>query len=108
MRKGDLPVFGRTSGYEDSVKHALAEQENSMFMADKLVADTEDKKNELEANIYELRGKIDDVYAEYASEEEKSKLKAKLEQSEVSILLQEPFGNIWISLTATGLALRGG
>ena len=54
-----------------------------MFMEDKLVADTEDKKNELESYIYELRGKIDDQYAEFANDEEKSKLKEKLEQSEV-------------------------
>ena len=56
-----------------------------MYMEDKLVADTEDKKNELEAHIYELRGKIDEQYAEFASEEEKTALKAKLEDVEVSL-----------------------
>ena len=55
-----------------------------MVMEDKLVADTEDKKNELESYIYELRGKIDDQYSEFASDEEKSKLRAKLEEVEVS------------------------
>ena len=40
---------------------------------------TEDKKNELEAFVYELRGKIDDQYADFASAEEKEKVKAKLE-----------------------------
>ena len=57
-----------------------------MYMEDKLVADTEDKKNELEAHIYELRGKIDEQYAEFASEEEKTALRAKLEDVEVSLL----------------------
>jgi heat shock protein 4 len=57
-----------------------------MYMEDKLVTDTEDKKNELEAFIYELRGKLDDVYAEFASPEEKDKIRDKLEKSEVSII----------------------
>ena len=59
-----------------------------MFMEDKLVADTEDKKNELEAFIYELRGAIDDKYSEFASDEEKEKIKDKLEKTEVSLFKQ--------------------
>jgi heat shock protein 4 len=55
-----------------------------MYMEDKLVAETDEKKNELEASIYELRDKIDGVYSEFASEEEKEKLKAKLMDTEVS------------------------
>jgi len=57
-----------------------------MFMEDKLVTDTEDKKNELEAYIYELRGKIEDLYSEFASDEEKEKIRSKLETTEVSSL----------------------
>jgi len=60
----------------------MADKEGLMFMEDKLVLDTEDKKNELESYIYELRGKIDDTYAEFSIEEERSKLKEKLEQAE--------------------------
>lgn len=56
-----------------------------MIMEDKLVADTEEKKNELETYIYEMRNKIDDQYAEFASDAEKTKLKEKLEASEVCI-----------------------
>ncbi len=56
-----------------------------MIMEDKLVADTEDKKNELETYIYDMRNKIDDQYSEFASDDEKAKLKAKLETVEVSI-----------------------
>ncbi|KAL2038019.1 hypothetical protein N7G274_009239 [Stereocaulon virgatum] len=82
VRKGELPLSSGTSSMDQATKDALAEREGSMFMEDKLVADTEDKKNELESYIYELRGKIDDQYAEFASDEEKAKLKEKLEQSE--------------------------
>ena len=83
VRKGELPIASGTASLDQSTKDAAAEKEGSMFMEDKLVADTEDKKNELESYIYELRGKIDDQYAEFASEEEKTKLKEKLEKSEV-------------------------
>ncbi|CAO1600273.1 adenyl-nucleotide exchange factor sse1 [Xanthoria calcicola] len=82
VRKGDLPLSAGTASLDQASKDAAAEKESQMFMEDKLVADTEDKKNELESYIYELRGKIDDQYSEYANEEEKTKLKEKLEQSE--------------------------
>jgi heat shock protein 4 len=82
VRKGDLPIVSGTSSLEDSAKSAAAEQESAMIMEDKLVADTEEKKNELETYIYEMRNKIDDQYSEFANEDEKTKLKAKLEASE--------------------------
>lgn len=82
VRKGELPVSAGTSSLDQASKDKLSEQESSMIMEDKLVADTEDKKNELETYIYEMRNKIDDQYSEFASEDEKTKLKAKLEASE--------------------------
>ncbi|KAH8804818.1 heat shock protein 70 family [Xylogone sp. PMI_703] len=82
VRKGDLPIVSGTSSMDPAAKDSAKELENSMIMEDKLVADTEEKKNELETYIYEMRNKIDDQYAEFASEEEKEKLKAKLEASE--------------------------
>lgn len=86
VRKGELPLSSGTHSLDQATKDAATEKEGSMFMEDKLVADTEDKKNELESYIYELRGKIDERYSEFASDEEKAKLKEKLEQIEVSIL----------------------
>jgi heat shock protein 4 len=84
VRKGDLPVVSATLSLDDAAKTTAAEAENDMIMSDKLVADTEDKKNELETYIYDMRNKIDDTYADFASEDEKTKLKAKLEAAEVS------------------------
>ena len=86
VRKGELPLSSGTASLDQATKDAAAEKENSMFMEDKLVADTEDKKNELETYIYELRAKIDDQYSSFASDDEKAKLKEKLEQSEVRYL----------------------
>lgn len=83
VRKGDLAISSGTSSLDTASKQAAMEQEASMIMEDKLVADTEEKKNELETYIYEMRNKIDDQYAEFASDSEKEMLKAKLETVEV-------------------------
>jgi len=82
VKKGELPLSSGTASLDQASKDTFAEKEGTMFMEDKLVADTEDKKNELETYIYDLRAKIDDQYADFASQEEKTKLKEKLEASE--------------------------
>ncbi|KAL4964491.1 Hsp70 chaperone Hsp88 [Aspergillus stella-maris] len=78
VRKGDLPISIGSAQLEQSLRDSWQERENSMYMEDKLIAETDEKKNELEGTIYEMRDKIDGVYAEFASEEEKDKLRAKL------------------------------
>jgi heat shock protein 4 len=83
VRKGDLPISSATPAIEPSIKESWFERENSMYMEDKLVAETDEKKNELEGTIYELRDKIDGIYAEFASDEEKDKLRSKLTDLEV-------------------------
>ncbi|KAI0828424.1 heat shock protein Hsp88 [Hypoxylon sp. FL0890] len=82
VRKGDLPIVAGTTSLDPNVKHALTEKEAAMLMEDKLVADTEEKKNELETYIYDLRNKLDDQYADFASDEEKEQLRAKLTETE--------------------------
>jgi heat shock protein 4 len=82
VRKGDLQLVSGTASMDNATIQQALELENMMTAEDKLVTDTEDKKNELEAYIYELRGKIDELYAEYASEEEKEKIREKLEKTE--------------------------
>jgi len=82
VRKGDLPIVSGTGSLDESTKTALMEKEATMVMEDKLVADTEEKKNELETYIYDLRAKLDDQYAEFASDDEKSRIKENLEKAE--------------------------
>jgi heat shock protein 4 len=82
VRKGDLGIVSGTPSIEAAAKQDLIHKEAEMSMEDKLVADTEEKKNELETFIYDLRGKLDDQYAELASEAEKERLREKLEASE--------------------------
>jgi heat shock protein 4 len=82
VRKGELPIVSATHSLEIAAKNAVAEREAAMVMEDKLVADTEEKKNELETYIYDLRNKLDDQYADFASDEEKEKIREKLSASE--------------------------
>jgi heat shock protein 4 len=87
VRKGELPISAGTSSLDQATKDSLAEHEASMIMEDKLVADTEEKKNELETYIYEMREKMYDQYAEFASDAEKEKVKEKVDATEVSSLV---------------------
>ena len=105
IRKGDLPIVSGTPSLDQNVKDAWLEQESIMYMEDKLVAETAEKKNELESFIYEMRDKIETTYADFTSEEEKEKLKKKLMDSEVRFLLITLVGR---SLTnqRVGLAVR--
>ncbi|KAK8105464.1 adenyl-nucleotide exchange factor sse1 [Apiospora kogelbergensis] len=82
VRKGDLPIVAGVTSLDEPSLAAAAEKENSMAMEDKLVADTEEKKNELEAYIYEMRNKLDEQYAELANDDEKDKIRAKLTETE--------------------------
>ena len=107
VRKGDLPISSGTSSLDNATKTTLAEKESSMVMEDKLVADTEERKNELETYIYDLRAKLDEQYSDFASDEEKSNIKEKLEAAEVSILASHLIfeSNILIQLCDLGLAI---
>jgi heat shock protein 4 len=90
VRKGDLPLSAGTSSMDEQNKNKATELEAQMIMEDKLVADTEDKKNELESFIYELRGAIEDKYAEFTSEDEKEKIREKCTAIEVCPLCSAP------------------
>jgi heat shock 70kDa protein 4 len=85
VRKGELPIVSAVQSLDTNAKNAAQEKEANMVMEDKLVADTEEKKNELETYLYELRNKLDDQYAELASDDEKSKIRVKLDETEVSL-----------------------
>jgi heat shock protein 4 len=109
VRKGELPISSGTGALEEATKNAWTEKENAMSMEDKLVADSDEKKNELESYIYELRDKIETTYAEFSSEEEKEKLRAKLTDSEVRISFPNKQKKV-LCINADlclGLAVRG-
>nr|GFD59936.1 heat shock protein 91 [Tanacetum cinerariifolium] len=65
----------------DAVNSAT-EKEGTMHSEDKLVLETEDRKNALEEYVYDMRGKLEDRYAIYVQEKEKSDLLAGLSEAE--------------------------
>jgi molecular chaperone DnaK (HSP70) len=102
QRKGDLPLSAGTASLDEATRNLQAERENAMIMEDKLVQDTENEKNNLESMIYELKDKIIDQYAEFASDDEKSRLNAKLEQIEVCLNHEIRTMNSTLTLNRTG------
>ncbi|RCK56064.1 Heat shock SSE1 [Candida viswanathii] len=82
VKKNDLTIESEGAALPDAKLQKYIEQEASMVMEDKLVFDTEEKKNQLEEYIYELRGKLDDQYKDFASEQEKEKLSQMLLKAE--------------------------
>ncbi|RCK60359.1 Heat shock SSE1 [Candida viswanathii] len=82
VKKNDLTIESEGAALPDAKLQKYIEQEASMVMEDKLVFDTEEKKNQLEEYIYELRGKLDDQYKDFASEQEKEKLSQMLMKAE--------------------------
>jgi len=107
VKKGDLPVVAVTSSLDQVTKDIYTEKENQMAMEDKLVADTEDRKNALEEYIYDLRNKIEDIWASFASEPEKQRINEMCNAAEVcTSLAYLPLG-IQASKpnTAAGVAL---
>ncbi|KAK9476951.1 heat shock protein 70 family [Lipomyces japonicus] len=78
VKKDVLTIIHGTTALDQSVKNELIEKENAMVEDDKHVADTEDRKNALEEYIYDIREKIEDKYASFASDAEKDKLRGLL------------------------------
>ncbi|KAG8812877.1 adenyl-nucleotide exchange factor sse1 [Serendipita sp. 399] len=82
IKKKDVPVVTGYGSLDGSVLNRFRELEASMHASDKLVKDTEDRKNALEEYVYDMRGKLDDRYAAYVTPEEKEVLSSMLSKAE--------------------------
>lgn len=82
VKKDSLKITAHTFALSSEKLNQLIEKENEMFAQDKLVAETEDRKNALEEYIYTLRGKLDEEYSKFASDAEKTKLQGMLAKAE--------------------------
>ncbi|OWB55027.1 hypothetical protein B5S28_g890 [[Candida] boidinii] len=78
----DLTFEAETFSLPENVLNEFFEEESKMVMEDKLVAETEDRKNALEEYIYTLRAKLEEEYKDFASDAEKEKLSALLMKTE--------------------------
>jgi len=78
----ELNTVVGTPALERSHLETLREQEGQMHATDRLVAETEDRKNALEEYIYDARDKVDGSYSSYMQSEDKEKLKGLLTAAE--------------------------
>ncbi|KAG5438443.1 hypothetical protein PCANB_002932 [Pneumocystis canis] len=82
VKKCELLISSETSALDAAVLKILKDKENAMILGDKTVANAENQKNALEEYIYDMRSKLCDVYADYASNDEKAKLQKMLNETE--------------------------
>ncbi|TRM70233.1 heat shock protein 70 family [Schizophyllum amplum] len=88
-KKKELPFIATHTSLDKSIVEQYREQETQMWAADKLVMDTEDRKNALEEYVYDMRGKLDERYASYVQPDEKTKLLAALQEAEDWLYTEE-------------------
>lgn len=82
FKKTDLVVNAEMFGLtRDEIKASL-ELEASMAFEDKLIVETADKRNELEAYIYSMRDKLDGPLKAYANADERTALSKLLNAGE--------------------------
>lgn len=89
QRKDDLPVVSHISHLTVEQIAQLKEKEGQMHAADKLVADTEDRRNALEEYIYDQRSRLSERYAAFVQADEKEKYLAELSQAEDWLYTEE-------------------
>lgn len=82
QRKGDLPVIAGLNTRDSSLVNEYKEKEGQMYASDKLILDTEDRKNALEEFIYDQRSKLDERYKVYVQAVEKEKYLVALTEQE--------------------------
>ncbi|KAL1919826.1 uncharacterized protein VTP21DRAFT_1757 [Calcarisporiella thermophila] len=68
VKKHDLPIVKGLPSLASDVIVKLKEKEAQMGMADKLVADTEERRNALEEYVYEMRGKLEMQFSDYVDD----------------------------------------
>ncbi|KIJ23624.1 hypothetical protein M422DRAFT_39529 [Sphaerobolus stellatus SS14] len=87
--KKDLPFIAGTTSLDSSILEKYTEQEGKMHAADKLVMETEDRKNALEEYVYDTRSKLEDRYAPFVQPQEKEKILAALQDAEDWLYTEE-------------------
>ncbi|KAF9526854.1 heat shock protein 70 family [Crepidotus variabilis] len=89
VTKKEVAFVATNGSLDKSIIESLREQESQMHAADKLVMDTEDRKNALEEYVYDMRGKLDDKYAHYVQASEKETLLKGLQEAEDWLYTEE-------------------
>jgi heat shock protein 4 len=89
QRVGDYPVVAQYNSISEHTVNEWVEAEGKMYADDKLVMETEERKNALEEYVYDTRGKLDGRYAPYAQAAEKEQLLKDLQEAEDWLYTEE-------------------
>ncbi|GMK56531.1 hypothetical protein CspeluHIS016_0303710 [Cutaneotrichosporon spelunceum] len=82
VRKGDYQTVAQYNTVPANLINDYQEEEGKMAASDKLVTETEERKNALEEYVYETRGRLDDRYKLYVQASEKETLMNGLAEAE--------------------------
>ncbi|CAL9091816.1 unnamed protein product [Musa textilis] len=83
VKKTNVPVVELVYGGMSAEELQKAvEKEFEMALQDRVMEETKDKKNAVEAYVYDMRNKLYDKYQEFVTPSEKDELIAKLQQVE--------------------------
>ncbi|KAI0355801.1 heat shock protein 70 [Trametes cingulata] len=82
VKKKDVPFVWSANSLDPSKLNEFKELEAQMHASDKLVQDTEERKNALEEFVYDTRSRLDERYAPYVQPQEKEKIMAALREAE--------------------------
>ncbi|EIW63665.1 heat shock protein [Trametes versicolor FP-101664 SS1] len=89
VKKKDVPFVWSGTSLDPTIVEQYKEAEAQMYAADKLVMDTEERKNALEEFVYDTRSRLDERYAPYVQAAEKEKIKAALADAETWLYSEE-------------------
>ncbi|XP_065865950.1 heat shock 70 kDa protein 15 [Euphorbia lathyris] len=83
VRKTNIPVAEIVYGGmpPDDVQKAI-EKEFEMALQDRVMEETKDRKNAVEAYVYDMRNKLNDKYHDFVTDSEREELTTKLQQVE--------------------------
>lgn len=84
-----LPTVIGSNKLDESVKNDFKEREGQMAAGDKLVLETEDRKNALEEYVYDIREKLDGQWKKYVNAADKESLRALASVSEEWLYTEE-------------------
>ncbi|KAL8280171.1 hypothetical protein RQP46_007501 [Phenoliferia psychrophenolica] len=87
--KTPLSSIPSNSSLETSSKNDYAEREGQMAAGDKLVLETEDRKNALEEYVYDVREKLDGQWKKYVNSADADALRALASSSEDWLYTEE-------------------
>ncbi|XP_008775317.2 heat shock 70 kDa protein 14-like [Phoenix dactylifera] len=83
VKKTDVPVAELIyGGLAAAELQKAVEKELEMALQDRVMEETKDKKNAVEAYVYDMRNKLHDKYQDFVTESEREQFTAKLQEVE--------------------------